>query len=205
MLDPTKVIHTARQGHYPADWQVFPSKSRLGCAIGIAIFLLCFGIVFGSSLGIAVTSGLEISSFRLETFNIASPHIDGPGLVAALVVAGLFLLAAVWIVRGSLLEGHSLLVLLPEGVVECYRGQKDKIAHLSFNMVQKMDMDKQITVRGDTEDRTSSSTDYWFNVYYRENRYVKWNIHDCYGDPIVIGGNIIAAFEHYQRQQMQQK
>jgi hypothetical protein len=203
MFDPTMVINTARQGRYPSDWHVFPGKSRLGCTIGFALFLLCFGAAFSSVLGVIITGFLGFSSFRMGDPNITGLHIEGIGLVAALFAAGLFLSGAVWVVLRSLAEGRSLLVLLPEGVVECYQGKMGKIAPLSFSMVQKMNMDKQTTVRSNSEGHTSSSTNYWLNVYDGEGGYVKWNIRTCYGDPVVTGGNIIAAFEHYQRQQMQ--
>ncbi len=131
-------------------------------------------------------------------------HIEGIGLLAALLVAGLFVCGAVGIILRGVAEGRSLLVLLPEGVVECYRGEMNKIAVLSFSAVQKMNLDKQTTIRSDREGFTSSRTNYWLNVYDRRGGYVKWNIRTCYGDLVVIGGNIIAAFEYYQRQQIQQ-
>lgn len=76
------------------------------------------------------------------------------------------------------------------------------ITALHFDRIQNMAMDHQVVVTGNGNGVTSS-TIYWLNVYDDRGGYVKWNMHDCYGDPTTIAGNIIAAYQQYQRYQQQ--
>src|SRR6266702_8782524 len=168
----------------------------MGCAVVGAVLLLCFGglVVF---LGVAAAVGSLGSSNALLSLLIA--------LGALLLVGGLCLWGALAILRFARNEGRSLLVLLPEGVVECYRGKADKITALRFDRIRRMDMNTQTVVSTDSDGSRRSSTSYWLNVYDTAGRYQKWDLRTTYGDPVVIGGNIIAAYEYYRQQLSQQR
>jgi hypothetical protein len=169
----------------------------MGCAIGCAVIgallLLCFGglVVF---LLVAASVGIPGSSDALPSLLIV------PGV---LLLGGLCIWGAIAARRSAIKDGRSLLVLLPEGVVECYRGEADKITALRFDRIRRMDMNTQTVISTDSKGDTHSSTSYWLNVYDTAGRYQKWDLRNTYGDPIVIGGNIIAAYEYYRQQPSQ--
>ncbi len=194
MFDPGMVITSVQRNQYSPDWRIMRGKSHMGCAVVGAVLLLCFGgfVVF---LGVAAAVGSLGSSNALLSLLIA--------LGVLLLLGGLFIWGAIAIIRSARKEGRSLLVLLPEGVVECYRGKADKITALRFDRIRRMDMNTQTVVSTDSEGNRHSSTNYWLNVYDTAGRYQKWGLRQTYGDPIVIGGNIIAAYEYYRQQPSQ--
>ncbi len=102
-----------------------------------------------------------------------------------LLLGGLFIWGAIAVIRSAIKEGRSLPVLLPEGVVECYRGKTDKTTALRFDRIRRMDMNTQTVVTTDSEGKRHSSTNYWLNVYDTAARYQKWGLRQTYGDPIV--------------------
>ena len=116
-------------------------------------------------------------------------------LIEILAIFGLLF----WLLRSYLADRRSRFVFLPEGVVECYRGKRNKVAVLHFEQIQKMSLDHETSVSTDSEGYTRSSLSVWLNVYYQNGTFVKWDLPPRYGDPIALGGNIVAAYEHFMR------
>src|SRR5581483_10076291 len=111
-----------------------------------------------------------------------------------------------WLISRSLRQRRSLLVILPEGVVECYEGKIANITTLEFEKIQHMDRE---THNSDFNNGRAISyvTSSWLNIYGYHGEYTKWDIGSNYGDPIDIEGKIFAAYQYYrqQKQYMQQQ
>ncbi len=192
MFDPGMIITSVQRNQSSPGWRIMRGKSHMGCAVVGAVFLLGFSGLVVVLVGAAAVGSLG-SSYALPSLLIA--------LGVLLLFGGLCLWGALAILRFARKEGRSLLVLLPEGVVECYRGKADKITALRFDRIRRMDMNTQTVVSTDSDGSRRSSTSYWLNVYDTAGRYQKWDLRQTYGDPIVIGGTIIAAYEEYRHHQ----
>jgi hypothetical protein len=194
MFDPGMVITSVQRNQSSSSWRIMRGKSHMGCAVVGAVLLLGFGGLVVVLVGAAAVGSLG-STDALPSLLIA--------LGVLLLFGGLCLWGALAMLRFARKEGRSLLVLVPDGVVECYRGKADKITALHFDGIRRMDMNTQTVVSTDSEGSRRSSTSYWLNVYDTAGRYQKWDLRQTYGDPIVIGGTIIAAYEEYRHHQSQ--
>lgn len=183
MFDPQEVMNKLQKKSYPQEWRVLAGKAS-GCFyLAMALAILFGGVLLFLLLNI-ITFSFDMPVLFILSF-----------LIEILAIFGLLF----WLLRSYLADGRSRFVLLPEGVLECYRGKRDKVAVLHFEQIQKMSLDHQTSVSTDSEGHASSSLSAWLNVYYQNGTFVKWDLPSRYGDPIALGGNIIAAYEHFMR------
>jgi hypothetical protein len=182
MFDPQEVINKVQLRDYPKDWRVLVVKENWFSIFQTFLVALTLGAILGAIFG-AIAEVL--SSNQLIG--------DLVWLVVMLSITGL-LGRSVILNKAS---RYSWFVFLPDGVVECYHGDREKLGILHFDFIKKMDLDHQTTVSVDSGRSSSSSMAVWLNVYFQDGRFMKWDIPDRYGDPIVLGGTIVAAYEYF--------
>lgn len=165
-LDPHTISEKVRQNDYPADWRVFRARRNQDQTCSGYLFFLALGAFIGM-----------IAAFvtRLPT-------------LAWLIGLGIFVGLSAWLIFTQRREGRSLLVILPEGVVECPGEKNAKETILQFDKIRHMD----------------SENVYWLNIYGYHGEYTKWEIDSEYGDLVIIGGNIISAYQYYQQRAQHQ-
>lgn len=181
MEHPHRVIERVQQKDYPPDWSVFQSKGGMKFAIGISVTLLCTGII-------ATLSFLPL--IRLSIIAMCIGLLLPTGCVAW----------STWLISSSLLQRRSLLVILPEGVVECYEGKIANTTTLEFEKIQHIDRETHNSTINNGR-VISYITSSWLNIYGYHGEYTKWDIDSDYGDPIDIEGKIVAAYQYYRQQQ----
>ena len=185
MFDPQEVMNKVQQKDYPQDWSVFIVEENLFSTIIQSFFV---SLLLGALLGVILaTIAMAFSSSPLIGWLV--------GLVGALPIPALL-----WRDNLSAVANrYSWFVRLPDGVLECFHGKREDMAVLHFDLIRKMDLDHQTTVKADSDGNTESTLTTWLNVYSQNGTYVKWNIPSRYGDPIALGGTIVAAYEHFMR------
>ena len=183
MFDPQEVINMVQNKRYPQAWRVLA-----GDAEGYIYLLKAFITPFGGAL-LFFLLGIITSPFQ-QPVTLALSF-----LISILAIFGLLF----WLLRSYLADRRSRFIFLPEGVVDCYRGKRDKVAVLHFELIQKMSLDHQTLVSSDGQGHASSSLDVWLNIYFLNGTFVKWDLPFRYGDPIALGGNIIASYEYFMR------
>jgi hypothetical protein len=189
MFDPQEVINMVQNKRYPQGWRVLA-----GDAEGRIYLLKAFVTLFGGAM-LLLLLGIITSSFQQPVAIVLSLLI---GILA--IFALLF-----WLLRSYLADRRSRFVFLPEGVVDCYRGKRDKVAFLHFEQIQKMSLDHQTSISTYRQGYASSSLDVWLDIYFLNGTFVKWDLPFRYGDPIALGGNIVASYEYFMRQHGQRQ
>jgi hypothetical protein len=87
---------------------------------------------------------------------------------------------------------QSILVILPERVVQYDANDPENIGWLYYPTIDRIELAQQTEVvgfDGDINSRTSS----WRDIYGSDGTYLKWWINTCFGDSASIGKSIIAA------------
>jgi hypothetical protein len=183
MFDPQEVINMVRNKRYSQGWRVLAGDAEGRIYLVKAFVTLCGGALLVLLLGI-ITSPFQQPVVIILSF-----------LIGILAIFGLLF----WLLRSYLADRRSRFVFLPEGVVDCYRGKRDKVAVLHFEQIQKMSLDHRTSVSTGGQGYASSSLDVWLNIYFLNGTFVKWDLPFRYGDPIALGGNIAASYEYFMR------
>lgn len=178
MIDPKSVVTQVKQGKYPSNWDVYHGKGNYGYAIACWI-----GTLFAIGIGLLCLA--------------ASPS----GATAGILVCCLILCVGMALVytRKAASTDQSILVILPEGVVQCDANDPEKIYRMDFPVIDRIELAQQTEVVGFDGD-INSRTYYWLDLYCSDGSYLKWGIDTCYGDTASIGKAIIAAYNYYWRQ-----
>jgi MFS family permease len=186
-LDPSQIIQTVLQGQYPPNWRVYCGDGRLYTAwayvLGIGAILLSVG-AFLSFL------------FAQPT---ADPSNPWPTIFLVAIIPGILMLLALVCRKTAAAKKRSLLVIFPEGVVDCYRGYVGRFGWLPFAPIQRLDLARQVQVSS-SRYGSSSSTSYSLDVYFQNGTYGTWSIGGDFGYVEAIYKQIIAAHTHYQLQ-----
>ena len=183
MFDPQEVINKVQLKDYPKDWRVLVAKENWFSIFQSFLLALILGAVVGVIFG-------QIA-WDLSSSQLISQLVE---LVVMLPITGLLCWGVVLLYKKG---RYSWFVFLPDGVVECYHGDREKLGILHFDEVKKMDLDHQTTMSVERGRSTSSSMEVWLNVYLQDGTFMKWNIPARYGDPIALGGTIVAAYEYF--------
>jgi len=189
MFDPAAVIRDVQQNQYPKDWRVVRGMRRLGYTLARSLLLLI--------------TGLFAILMPVIAFIVLSPGQSGSLLInlllwgVALLPGGLIVWGIVRAISDTLADDRSLLVFLPDGVVECRHGKADAITALSFERIQQIEMEHGRV-------NPYSPAFYWLNISDTDGGQMKWPIHPSYGIPVTTAENIIGAFQRYQRQVVKQ-
>jgi hypothetical protein len=195
MFDPQEVVSQVEAKRYPPQWRVFLGIKD-GCSYSLQVVLFSFlGLFLFSVVLVAILNafGKGTSLAVFEVFVLS-------WLIGMLAIVSL---CVWWAVRAYKADGRSCFVILPEGIVMCYRGQRNKVSVLYFEQIQKLSLDHQTVVTGG-ESGSSSTLYAWFNVFYHNGTYVKWDLPTTtYGNPIALGGNVVAAYERFLQQRGQ--
>jgi len=94
-------------------------------------------------------------------------------------------------------NSRSILVLLPEGVVQCIGGNIYQASWLNFAGIDRIQLAHRTEINGVDGD-ISTRTFYWLDVYGINGTYRKWWVNGCFGDTAYFCKTIIAAYDYYQ-------
>ena len=180
LTDTTAVITQAKQGTFPSTWKVYRGNGNYGCANLGTLFALGFLIIFSVMF-------IKYPSIFFEEL----VFLGIPCVICAI-------LARKWRmdVNASL---SSILILLPEGVVQCFAGNLNNPAWLSYPNIRNIQFVQKTNVSGN-EDGISTYNYYWLDVYGDDGNYYQFKISSVFGDQEFLCKTIIAAYNHYWSQ-----
>ncbi|BCL81448.1 hypothetical protein ccbrp13_39130 [Ktedonobacteria bacterium brp13] len=211
MIQPEKIIEQAQQGALPETWRVFHGKGRsVLSTILLSIFISVLATVCGSPCATYASLADFLDEFRLllpaennfPSFILIYPEPSSPragGYHLFLQTGGLVVLVAVLIGTAFAVIDYSqnrrmlnsLLVITPEGVVECeyyQRPQRRKWKVLDFSMISSLKL--QLT-------GSRSSTSFWLDVQQRDGTWTRWPLDARFDRPEAIAQYIIEAQAHF--------
>lgn len=217
MIKPDKIIDQIQQGLLPTTWRVFRGKGHpVASAVFSGIFIGIFVELFGSFCAIFGMATGVLSSFYSPTSvsgggfpspdggsssptlyptpdpstSIFAPYLLPEGLVL-LVAVLIGTSAAVLVYNRSRRTLNSLLVITPEGIVECayyQQPQQGQWKVLDFAMINSLKL------RVNTSTRTSrTNTSFWLDVQQRDGTLTRWPLDARFDRPEAIAQYIIEA------------
>jgi hypothetical protein len=227
MIKPEKIIEQIQQGLLPTTWRVFRGKGHpVASAILSGIFTGIFVALFGSFCAFfgAVTGVLSLFNSPTSVSNSSFPVPDGsssspivyptsdPGtsifspflqagglvlLVAVLIGA----LVAVLVYNRSRRTLNSLLVITPEGVVECayyQQPQKRQWKVLDFATVNSLKLRVNTSTHTDMSTNTTHTRpSFWLDVQQRDGTWTRWPLDARFDRPEAIAQYIIEAHTRF--------
>jgi len=211
MIQPDKIIEQAQQGELPVTWRVFRGKGQpVLSAILVGIFISVLATICGSPCATYASLADFMNEFRLllpaknnfPSFMLIYPGPSSPragGYHLFLQTGGLVVLVAVLIgtvlavltYNQHLQNLNSLLVITPEGVVECVyyqQPQKRQWKVLDFSMISSLKL--QLTA-------SRSSTSFWLDVQQRDGTWTRWPLDARFDRPEAIAQYIIEAHTRF--------
>jgi len=134
MIDAGAVLAQAEQGQIPGTWQVFyakkPASTLIGILYGLSILLLLW-IAIGALAAYLLAFPLNLNSFLAN-------NLVRVALVVSVVIAIMF--GVLTAARAAIRARHTLLVVMPDGVVQRIGISKQSIKTLSYADVASMKM-----------------------------------------------------------------
>jgi len=143
MIDAEAVLAQAEQGQVPGTWRVFyakkPASTLIGILYGLSILLVLW-IAIGALAAYFLAFPLNLNSFLVN-------NLVRVALMVVVVIAVVFgILTAA---RAAVRARHTLLIVMPDGVVQRIGISRQSIKTLSFADVASMKM-KTHTVSNST-------------------------------------------------------
>ncbi len=180
MFDSRVVLTQVSQGRYPTYWRVYRGTGNYGCAVGAWIVTACIIFFAYPCFSSSISQGYDLT-FLILFFGI-------PCLICILIA----------IVAGQSAKNYSrsILVLLPEGVVQCIGGNIYQASWLNYAGIDRIKLAQKTEINGVDGD-ISTRTFYWLDVYGINGTYRKWWVNGCFGDTAYFCKTIIAAFNYY--------
>lgn len=203
MLDADAVLIQVKQKTNPSSWHIYYGK---GSPVAMALLFGLFALIFTGVCAMIVSAGLITFGFlNLSTSSFVS--FNPVQLLLSLGMTGLFLPIIV-AVAVAIFAGYrtarakdSLLVLLPEGVVQCMGWSNlshRSVQVLDYADVASMNLKVRTTTTHDAATHTSSaSTRFGLDILHRDNSKHYWPINSHYGPPETIAQGIIADYSRY--------
>jgi hypothetical protein len=171
MFNAKEVVDRVKQGNSHPSWRIY-------CGNGTSNYLYAF-----TSLVLAIPFiWLGIMLFQ-----------PLPGI---LIIGILCTIATIFFLYKAVLAKRSILVILPEGAVQCYAGDLRYLSWLHFSTIKRIGITREIEVSGN-EDGIRTTTFYWLDIYSHNGEYRKWQVPGYFGDTAYLCKNIIAAYDHY--------
>jgi len=189
-MDARAVITQVKQGNYPSNWRIYQGRGNYGCvSVGWILGILIFvgGVVWTVENVVLAWRDIGLSLYSL-LYNGIPPTICS---AICIIVAHVSRKKADAI-------GCSLLVLLPEGVVQCYADDLENISWLYYPGIDRLELAQKTEISGN-EDGVNSQTYYWLDMYGSDGAYFNLQIRDCFGDTAFLSKTIIAAYNHYRQ------
>lgn len=109
------VISDVQQNRYSPDWHVVHGKGKRALFVVLIVFIVSTGVCTAGTVGGAL---LVLSSILAVAHFVDAAFIWWIGPVLALLILGLISWLTIWLLRENRAEDRSLLVFLPEGIVE---------------------------------------------------------------------------------------
>ncbi len=161
MIDAEAVLAQAEQGQVPGTWQVFyakkPASTLIGILYGLSILLLLW-IAIGALAAYFLAFPLNLNSFLAN-------NLVRVALVASVVIAIVF--GVLTAARAAIRARHTLLVVMPEGVVQRIGISKESIKALSYGDIASMKMKTHTA-------SNSTRVTIYIEVHYSDGRTEKW-------------------------------
>src|SRR5215467_6597512 len=161
MIDAGAVLAQTEQGQVPAAWRVFyarkPASTLIGILYGLAILLLLW-IAIGALAAYLLAFPLNLNSFLANNFVRVA-------LVASVIIAVVFgvLTSARAVIRAK----HTLLVVMPDGVVQRIGISKESVKALSYAGITSMKMKTHTA-------SNSTRVTIYLEVHYSDGRRERW-------------------------------
>ncbi|GCE22949.1 hypothetical protein [Dictyobacter kobayashii] len=220
MIDPEAILAQVNQKQIPSDWRVLHGRgSPIGAAILMGIFTLFF---VGICEAIVVIAASFFGWFQIFQYSSATPEPTSPLPVSfdpttssdwmhmlwpaglLLVLVPVALAVGVGLLARSRTERarNSLLILLPEGVVQCMdcsQPAKHSFKVLNYAEIVNLDLKVETTTSSYNEMTHSSSshTSMWLNIHMRHGALERWNLNSLYAPPETTAQYIISGYAQY--------
>lgn len=180
MLDRKEILAQVAQGLYPNNWRVYHGRSTYGWTVMWGIASAIIIIILGTIALWSPQSGWS----ALPSFGI-------------LLIGSIILALVSW--RRAKSKRRSILVIMPEGVIQCYGGNLKYLSFLYFSNIYRIEL-MQRTELSSVNGKIFTDAYYWLDVYSTNGVYIKWWINICFGDTEYLCKSIIAAYNHYKYQ-----
>lgn len=221
MIQPEMIVAQIEQGERPENWHILHGR---GSPAVMAIFFGFFTLFFVGMCAVA----LEAGSFFFGVFSSSQTQSGSPGfnggdplsptpsssgsanlLSMFLMVNPLFLLIPIILAIGvgiftwsrMSFAKDSLLILMPEGVVQCLGYSKPArrtFKVLAYEEVAQMDFRVRSTASyNQTTHMSSSTTRMWLDILKRNGMRERWMLNRLYEAPETTAQQIIAGHAQY--------
>lgn len=196
MFDPEMILTMVQQGRGDPSWRVYYAHSSpLASAIILGLFAFFFiGVCEFIATGVLLANGV---------FGTATPSLNpfqiliGFGAIGLVIPAIAAIAVAVFTKNKVSQTKDSILVILPEGVVEC-KGYSNP-SRRSWQVLDYADVANiQLKVWTSSSSETSSATAYFsLDIQKRNGEQQRWSIDSRYGSPEMIAQSIIESHAQY--------
>ena len=203
MLDADAVLTQVKQKTNPSSWHIYYGK---GSPVVMALLFGIFALIFTGICEMITSAALITFGF----FNLSTPSFasfNPVQLLLSLGTVGLFIplivavAAAIFVGYRMARAKDSVLVLLPEGVVQCTGWSNPShrsVQVLDYADVASMNLKVRTTTTHDEATHMSSaSTHFGLDILRRDTSKHYWPIDSCYGPPETIAQDIISDYARY--------
>ncbi len=161
MIDAEAVLAQAEQGQVPGTWRVFyakkPASALIGILYGLSILLVLW-IAIGALAAYFLAFPLNLNSFLAN-------NLVRVALVVAVVISVVF--GVLTAARAAIRARHTLLVVMPDSVVQRIGISRQSIKTLSYADIASLKM-KTYTASNSTR------VTIFIEVHYSDGRTARW-------------------------------
>lgn len=221
MIQPEMIVAQIEQGEQPENWRVLRGT---GSPIAMAVFFGLFTLLFVGMCVFALGAGSFFfgifGSFQAQSVSpdpngggslSPTPFSPGPAdlLSTFLTVNPLLLLVPLILAIGVgmftwsrvAFAKDSLLILMPEGVVQCMGYSKPArrtLKALAYEDITQMDLRVRTSSSyNQTTHMSSNTTRMWLDILKRDGMRERWRLNRLYGPPEATAQQIIAGHAQY--------
>ena len=182
MIDAGAILAQAERGQIPAAWRVFyakkPASTLIGILYGMSILLLLW-----IAIGVLAT---YLLAFPLNLSSFLANDLVRLALVVSVVIAIVF--GVLTAARAAIRAKHTLLVIMPGGIVQRIGISRQSIKTLSYAGIASMKMKTRTA-------SNSTKVTIYIEVHYSDGRTEKWV--PAPGPAIEIAQLILAGHAQY--------
>ena len=203
MLDADVVLTQVKQKTHPSSWHIYYGK---GSPVGMALLFGVFALIFTGICEMIASAALFTFGFvNLSTSSFVS--FNPVQLLLSLGTIGVFIPIIV-AVAVAIFAGYrtarakdSVLVLLPEGVVQCTGWSNPShrsVQILDYADVASINLKVRTTTSYDeTSHMSSASTHFGLDILHRDSSKQYWPIDSRYAPSETIAQGIIADYSRF--------
>jgi hypothetical protein len=196
MQDPTAIIEQAKSGTVPAAWSVTRPRGGFHLLAALRTGFIALVVVFmvGVLASLAVIAVYDAALGRVGQIE------NLPQMYAVPVIAGaVAFLLVVAVIAGIRAAGNapwSFLVFTPEGLVQSLG--PTSIAALDFSAIDEITRLLRITVSQNQGGGSSTSTQAYAMLHYRDGHTVRWHPNWRFGSDQTVVERLVSAHQRYR-------